>query len=411
MLMLAPIVFVGVVGTHHEAVEHQLGPSLDKAGVSELAIPDDERAAIVKHTTASKKLVKSLHVGGVIAGQLTGKGASRTFRVVIYDGDGNLQTDLESPIAAAGLTKGNIQMFETNIADIAASGSPAPAPAPVARAGKRKAAPVDDAPLSASHTDDDAPPGMAGGAAAKSSAPVVAAADDDDTAGAAPASVEKSAPVPAGEHKIHIQLGVLVGVVGRNLATDPNTVKTYNSAPVGTGGFGGEIGIGSRMHIAGSFEHTFVMHTAVGTDNSSTMIGRAQAYASFDVIHGGVSIGPAVGFGERYFSIDSTSTARSPDFNYQYVLLGATVAKPLGTKWALRGLAAFEPVVGGLVPPMLPNPGRWGVDFGASLEVKATAHVFARAAFDYQVFQSAWDMKGNAVDGYPTGSAVAGATF
>ena len=407
MLLLGPIVFVGIVGSHHEAVEHQLEPSLDKAGISELAIPDDERVAIVKHTAASKKVIKSLHVGGVIAGQLTGAGSSRSFRVLIYDGDGNLQTDLDSPIAAKGLTKGNIQMFETNIADIAASGTPAPARA---RAGKRKAAPVDDSPLPASHVDDDAPPGMGG--AAKASAPVASAepADTDDTSAAAPAVVEKSAPSSHGDHGIHVRLGLLVGVVGRNLATDPNTVKTYNASPVGTGGFEGAIAIGSRMHVAGSFEHTFVMHTPIGSDSASTSIGRAEAYASYDVIHGGLSIGPAVGFGERYFSVDSASTDRSPDFNYQYVLLGAAVAKPIGTKWTLHGLAAFEPVVGGLAPPMLPDPGRWGVDFGAALELKATAHVFARAAFDYQVFQSSW-MQGNAVDGYPTGSAVAGAVF
>jgi len=384
MLFLGPIVFVGIVGTHHEAVEHQLEPSLEKAGVSELAIPDDERAAIVKHTAASKKVVKSLHVGGLIAGQLTGSGASRSFRIVIYDGDGNLTTDLDSPIAAKGLTKGNIQMFETNIADVAASGRPAPS--------------------RSSHTDDDAPPGM-GGKQVASAEP----ADTDDSA--APAAVEKSAPAGHHDRSIHVRAGLLLGIVGRNLATDPNTVKTYSGSPVGAGGFEAELDVGSRIHVAGSFEHTFVMHTPIGSDSASTAIGRAQGYASYDVVHGSVALAPVVGFGTRYFSIDTTSMARSPDIEYQYVMLGASVAKPIGTRWMVRGLAAFEPVVGGLVPPMLPDPGRWGFDVGAALEVRATAHVFARAAFDYQSFASSWVSHGGATDAYPTGMATAGATF
>jgi hypothetical protein len=390
MLLLGPIVFVGIVGSHHATVEHQLGPSLEKAGISELAIPDDERAAIVKHTTASKKIVKSLHVGGVVAGQLNGAGSSRTFRVVIYDGDGNLTSDLESPIASAGLTKDNITMFETNVSDIAASATPAPS-----HGSKRAAA----------HADDDAPPGMGG------TSPTVATADaDSDDTSTAPAVVEHTAPT-GHERAVHIRFGLLLGGVGRSFATDPNTVQTYSSTPVPTGGFEGDVAVGNRVHIAGSFEHTLVMHTPIGSDNVSTNIGRAQAYASYDVVHGGVTVAPVLGFGERYFAIDTDSTMRSPDFVYQYVIAGATVAKPLGTRWTLRGLAAYEPVVGGLTPHMLPDPGRWGFDLGAALEFRATAHLFARAAFDYQSFASSWVSHGGATDAYPTGTASAGASF
>ena len=414
MLFLAPIVFVGIVGNHHDAVEHQLAPSLEKNGITEMAIPDGERAAIIKHGPAAKKVVLSLHAGGVIAGQLGGKGATRTFHLVIYDADGNLTTDLESPIGAKGLTKGNIQAFEINISDIVAS-APQSAPQPRAaqpRVAKRKAAEVDDAPLGSSHADDDAPPGFAG--TPKQSAPVkvAAAAEDDDSAGAAaPAVVEKAPAASHGDHGVHVRVGLLVGVVGRNLATDPNTVQTYSSSPIGTGGAEAAIGIGSRVHITGSFEHTLVMHTEVGSGSSSTGIGRAQGAVSYDVVHGKVELAPVVGFGTRYFSIDSTSGARSPDIEYQYVMLGASVGTQLGSRWALHGLAAFEPVVGGLTPTMLPAPSRWGFDVGAALEVQATSHVFARAAFDYQSFASTWDMKGGATDAYPSGTVSAGAAF
>src|SRR5262249_15490308 len=102
--------------------------------------------------------------------------------------------------------------------------------------------------------------------------------------------------------------------------------------------------------------------------------------------------------------------SRSPDLEYQYAILGATIGKPLGARWLLRGLAAFEPVVGGLSVGM-PAPSRWGFDVGASLEVRATSHVFARAAFGYQSFAMSWSMVGSATDAYPTGTVAAGAAF
>ena len=409
MLVMAPIVFVGIVGNQHEAVEKQLEPSLDKAGVTEMAIPDSSRAALVKHTKTAKQVVKNLHVGGVIAGQLTGAGNNRSFRVIIYDAEGNLTSDLESPIGAKKLSPHNIDVFETNISDIASSGTPAPAAKPT-RVAKRGAAPVRDEPHL---TDDDAPPGMPGSKAAPapSKAPEVAAADDDSATATADApAVVASAPAKPGNHSVHVEAGVLVGMVGRSLATDPNTFKHYDSTPVGTGGVAGAVTIGSRLHVGGSFEHTLVMHTDVGGMNISSNIGRAEATLSYDVVHGGFTLAPVAGIGERYFAVDSDSTDRTPDLQYVYVVLGAGVGKQLSPRWSLHGLAAFEPVLLGVRPAALPEPSRWGVDFGAALDVKATAHVFARAAFDYQIFQSSYQM-GNTVDSYPDASISLGANL
>src|ERR1700742_91195 len=97
------VVFVGITGNHHEAVERQLAPTLEKAGVAELAIPDPDLGAILKHTKQSKTIV-----GGVIAAQLVGNGNARTFRVVIYDAEGNLSSETESPISAKGLAKDDL---------------------------------------------------------------------------------------------------------------------------------------------------------------------------------------------------------------------------------------------------------------------------------------------------------------
>ena len=189
-------------------------------------------------------------------------------------------------------------------------------------------------------------------------------------------------------------------------------MKYYSSSPVGTGGFEGAVDVGAKVRISGLFEHTFVMHSDVDSGSAATAIGRYQIAAAYDVVHNdSVQLAPVLGLGARYFSIDSTSTMRTPDEQYTYVLLGGTVAKSLGTKWVLRGLAAFEPVVGGIEPKMPTSASRWGFDLGAELEVRATAHVFARAAFDYQSFASSWSMVGGMTDAYPSGTVAAGATF
>src|SRR3569623_3549189 len=311
MLGMAPFVFVGIAGNQHAAVEKQLEPSLDKAGVTEMAIPDSSRAALVKHTKSAKQVVKNLHVGGVIAGQITGAGNDRSFRVIIYDAEGNLTSDLESLIGAKKLSPHNIDVFETNISDIAASGTPAPA-AKQTRVAKRQAAPVRDEP----HLpDDDAPPGMPGSKPepAPSKAPVVAAADDDTTATADAPAVVATAPGKPGNNAMHVEAGVLVGMVGRSLSAAAGTFTPYNTTPVGTAGVAGTISVGSRLRVGGSIEHTLVMHTNVGGMHISSNIGRAEATHSYDVVHGGVPLAPVAGVGERIFAVGSNSTDRTPD--------------------------------------------------------------------------------------------------
>jgi opacity protein-like surface antigen len=391
------VVFVGIVGNHHETVERQLAPTLDKVGVSEVVIPDADLSAIVTHAKSSRALVKKMHVGGVIAGQLLARGRTRTFRVVIYDAEGNLSSETESPVSAAGLEKVDLDVLAINVGELTGGARPA----------KRAPAP---APTSSSHVDDDVPPGV-GSAPAKHDAPAkpVALADDSDPVATSPA-VEQHAPTSGGG--VHVEIGLALGVVGRSLSTDPNTVKYYSSSPVGTGGFEGAVEVGAKLRISGLFEHTLVMHSDVAPGNASSAIGRYQIAVAYDVVHNdSVQLAPMLGLGARYFSIDSTSTTRTPDEQYTYVLLGGTVTKSLGTRWVLRGLAAFEPVVGGVEPKMATSASRWGFDLGAELEVRATAHVFARAAFDYQSFASSWSMVGGMTDAYSSGTVAAGATF
>jgi len=394
MAPLVHVVFIGVLGRQHQAVEHQLQPSLKKLGITERAVPESELVAILKETPTSTKLVKKLHVGGVVAGQLEGSGKSLAFRIVVYDGDGNLVSDLESPMSGRALAKGDIAMFESNLGDIA--GAPKPASSSVAAGSS----------LPSSGGDDDAPPGL--GDSAKPTTTATASSPDDAPA-AAPEAVQTTAAAHT-DRAIHVQAALVLGIVGRNMATVANTVEGDSSSPVATGGVEGAITIGAHARVTALFEHTLVMHTEVAADNASTDIGHGELVASYDLLDGNVKLGPALGIGETYFEIDSMSTARPPDVNYIYVLLGGAVTMDLAPRWTLRGLAAFEPVVGGLPPGMAPYPSRWGFGVGAALEYQATPHVFARAALDYQAFSSSWTM-GSTMDGYPTGTAAVGAAF
>jgi len=118
-----------------------------------------------------------------------------------------------------------------------------------------------------------------------------------------------------------------------------------------------------------------------------------------------------LGFGARYFDIDTTSTTRTPDEQYTYVLLvarsrspsargGCCAASPRSSRWSAASSQRWRP------PHHV-----WGFDLGVALEVRASAHVFARAAFDYQSFASSWSMIGGTSDAYSSGTVAAGATF
>ena len=370
LLSQLAIVFLGITGNHHATIEHQLAPTLAKAGATELAIAEADLGAVVHHTRASRDIVRKLHVDGVIAGEVVGSGNALSFRVVIYDGDGKLSSDSETPLAGHTLAKVDLDIFATNLKDA------------VETISKER------------HPAQPQP---------------VATASEVDPIEAPPATIVREADHGTyGDVRVHA--GLTLGIVGRVLSSDPNTVKSYSSSPVGTAGFA----IGAepirRLSLAADYERTLVMSSIVAGSPTASAISRWQVTASYDVVRGAVALAPVLGIGHRAFSIDSPSTTRTPDNDYSYLVVGVIVTKPLGQRLALRGLAAFEPVTGATEPMMLGEGSRWGFDLGAALELRATAHVFARAALDYQQFSSSWTA-GSATDGYPTGSLAAGATF
>jgi hypothetical protein len=490
LLSQLAVVFVGLAGNHHETVERQLSPVLEHAGVTELAIPDGDVGAIVRHDEHSRAIVRALHVDGLIGGALIKDKGVVNFRLVIFDGDGNLRSLGETPLTKGKLSKGDIEVFGMNLDDEIESmakrhggakpeaAKPAPEPPkPIAVAMNTPRATATPAPSHAlaEITFDDQPKGL-GPAPAKRNVPAAPAAphdDDDAPPGLAPTkhvaappkhdeppppppkrAAQQTDDTPAAEHHdaapvetaadsldeieaatsgetadtgsatvvasggLHMHAGLTLGLAGRVFAPGSPAITGYSSNPVGAAGF--EVGVSptARTSLVASAERTIQMSSAVADGMASTAMSRWQVGGSYALTRGEIEIAPTAGIGHRSFSIDSTDPSRSPDGDYTYLVLGATVAKPLGANMTLRGLAAFEPVVGGVEPTEMAfgDASRWALDVGAALELHLHAHVFARATVEYQRFSLSWDAAGargagGATDSYPSGTVSFGADY
>jgi hypothetical protein len=156
----------------------------------------------------------------------------------------------------------------------------------------------------------------------------------------------------------------------------------------------------------------------MGNVAAPTAMSRWEISADYIVHPGRVVVAARGGLGRRSFSIDTNDASATPDSNYNYLILGATVSTNLGRHVTVAGIAAFEPVVSGSEPTEMAfgEASRWAVDVGAALEVRPHAHVFARIAADVQRFAWSWDGagargSGGAVDMYPTGTVSLGAEY
>jgi hypothetical protein len=462
MILAQLVVFVGIAGNHTEVVDHQLAPVFEKAGVTELAIPTGDLGVIARHSEASREVVKRLHVDGVIGGALIAAGGKTSFRLVIYDGEGNLKSLGETPLVKKKLSKDDLEVLGMNLEDEIGGltkhhkPDPAPMPAPIVA---EKPAPVRVAaftpppaskiseaipakPRSVAEDDSDAPPGLGASAPApKHEAPAAAPAPkreaEHPTEAPAPDTADavslddvesltsggggNETPTPAATsaaQTLHLHAGVGFGVAGRVFSPGPATVAPYSSTPVGAVSFVAGVQPTPRTALEVAAERTLTMSTPLADGMATTTISRWQVAGSYALVHGAIDISPTVGIGHRSFSIDSTDTSRSPDGDYSYVVLGTTVSKSLGTKWALRGLVAVEPVFAGVEPTEMAfgDATRYAVDVGAAIEMRPFEHVFARAGFDYQRFMWSWDAAGargagGATDSYPSGTFSLGAEY
>jgi opacity protein-like surface antigen len=439
-MLLAPaiVVFVGIAGKHPEKIEHQLQPVLAHAHVAKHAVSAGDLGNLARHSDTSRDIVQQMHVDGVVGGALIESGGTLTLRVVIYDGDGNLTSLGETPLDGRAMSKDELEVLGENLDDelggLAAKHKAAPSPAiaepelampkptakptpMVAVAPPKKASASDEISF-----DSDAPATPASeehhDAAPKETSDAVSL---DDVAalnnGGATDDSATTTATPTSGSGLHLHANAGLGVVSRSFS-GPTAMMGYSSSAVGAAHV--EAGLAPVDHLALDVmaEEALGMSTQVGKTDASTSMSRWEITASYTFGHGAFQLSPSIGYGQRDFSIDSSSTDRSPDTSYGYMLIGAKAAYALGSRFSLRAIAAFEPVTGGADPTAMEFGAstRWAFDAGAGLEMHVWTHVVARAAFDYQQFSWSWAAAGtraasSAVDSYPTGTLSVGAEY
>ena len=390
------VVFAGLLGGDAK-VDAQIAGVVRELRVKPIAVPAASLRKLTHHAAATRELVRSMRVDGVIACEVIKRGGTATLRIVIYEGDGRLKTYSEIPIGRRGLTRSDLAVLLSNLRDdVTAMRGSAPDPDP-----EPDATIVVD--------DDDAPTGTPAPSHAR-----VAAADDDspDELGA----TSQSAPAPAPRsHTLQLGAAAGIGVASRSF-TAPATVLPYSASPVPALVIDARVQPTRRLGVALGVERTLQLTTLMGDGSSApTTISRWEGAATYTVATlGALELAPRIGGGRRSFTIDSSDPARSPDSEYTYLIAGIAATARLGSRITLRAAAAFEPVFGGEpTDMMLGEPSRWAIEVGAAVEVRASKHVFVRAAGLYQRFHWSWDMAdgATAVDQYPSGALSLGADY
>jgi opacity protein-like surface antigen len=331
------------------------------------------------------------------------------------------------------MSKDELEVLGENLDDelggLVAKHKAAPAPAPPAaslaepdfslpKTAPKPAAASDeisfDAPASPAPEDhhDAAPKDTADAVSLDDVAALNSGADADATVGG-----EASSAASASSSGLHLHANAGFGVASRSFS-GPDALMSYTSSPVATAHV--EAGLEPAAHLAlnAMAEAALGMSSTVGKTDASTSMTRYEITASYALASGALAVSPTLGYGQRGFSIDSSSTERTPDTSYGYLVLGANAAYTLGPRFALRALAAFEPVLGGDDPTAMEFGAstRWALDVGAGLEMRVWTHVALRAAVDYQRFSWSWGAAGtraatSAVDSYPTGTVSVGADY
>jgi hypothetical protein len=445
----AVIVFVGVAGGHHEAVERQLAPLLEHAGVNELVIPAPDLAAIVRHSDASRDVVKKLHVDGVLGGALITAHGQQTFRFVIYDGNGNMRSLGETPLSGPMLSTDDLDILGINLGEevsslqarpaparaaqvirpTPASSPPAPPPQPMPPVAAKPTQPVATQPVAPQPVAPEPTRPVAAQptqpAAAKPTQPAAAkptqvadAVSVEDieamTGGSSSGSVaDVTTTVEPPTATLHLHVDAGLGMTGRVFAA-PMGVTGYTSTPVGTVHFGAGVTPTERTSIELAAERTISMSTSLDAGSVSTSISRWQVDGGYALLEGDTAIVASLGVGNRAFSIDAaTSGGRTPDSEYNYIALGARISHTIGSRVTVRGRVEFEPVFGGVdgMAMELGTASRWGLDVGAALDLELARHFGARAAFDYQRFSWSWAAAGSAADSYPTATVALRSEF
>lgn len=451
------VVFAGLLG-HGGEVDKQVKSLVHDLHVKMVAVPASALKTLVHHADGTKDVVRKMHVDGVISCEIVKGHGAPTLRLVIYDGQGGLKTFTEMSLGAHGaLAADDLDMLKSNLEDdvTALRGgeaepetAPAPAPAPVVAKAPPKPAPVvKQQPAKVAETDIELDDEMPAGLGGKKSEPARAkpepapaeaprpqqhaeqattesadavSADEIESLTSGGGTDDATAAPPTVAPSLHLGAAAGFGIASRAFTPTASTVAAYTSSPVAAMSLEAHVQPTAHTYLSVSTERTLQLTTPMHDGSvASTSISRWEAAGTYSMWqHGALEAGPRVGVGRRSFAIDSTDPSRSPDGDYNYLILGFAASARLGDHVALRGAASFEPVVSGTEPTEMTfgEATRWAIDLGAAVEVRPWSHVFARVAATYQRFTWSWDMAGargagGATDEYPSGSLQLGADY
>lgn len=428
MMFLAglAVVFAGLLGGKGN-VNAQLTRVLRELHVEVKPLPAAKLRTLTRHTAATRTVVRALHADGVIACEIVHR---KTLRLVIYEGDGSLKTFTELPLSRRGLGADELAVLRENLrsevialrdSDEMEAATPPPSRAAQSRGAATRPASARPAPSSAGIDDED----PLGGSTTSTSQPAtdVAIADDasgggeiDGPAAAEPAAQARSEATASKPGVSRVGLSAGAGVAARSFDPATAMVAPYTSSPVPVIVVDARIQPARRLAIHLGGERTLRLSTEMGDGSfAPTAIARWYASAEYALVHGGaIVVAARLGGARRSFTIDTSDPDRSPDRAYTYAIAGLTASAHIGRRLALFASAAFEPVLFADQAPMAPGEsGRWALDVGGGVEVRATSHVFVRAAASYERFSWSYLMDGEGIasDAYPTGTLSLGADY
>lgn len=437
------VIFAGLLGGDGK-LDAQVKTVVRELRVKPVSIPQSSVRKLTRHGGATRELVRSLNVEGVIACEVIKVRGSRSLRIVIYEGDGRLKAYSEIPIGRRGLTRSALAVLVSNLrADVTAmreSGAesepararsakpkrvePDPEPDPtivIDDDGETPRAPSEPAPRRSLVADDDGENPLAPKTSPQTHRDVAAADAADSTEEVAALTAGASEPTPSTTaHTLRVGVAGGVGVASRSFRPAPSTVLPYSASPVPTLLVEARVQPARWLAVTLGAERTLQLTTAMGDGSAApTTISRWEAAATYTVATlGALQLAPRLGAGRRSFAIESVLTERSPDSDYNYLIAGLEASAQLGARITLRARAAFEPVLSGAEPTgmALGDTSRWALEVGAGVEVRASEHLFVRASALYQRFHWSWDMAGEqaagrAVDEYPSGALALGVDY
>src|SRR4051794_7828711 len=106
------VIYVGLAGGHHGTVEKQVTTLVHELHVKSHLLPEGALHSLTHHDGTTRDLVRKLKTDGVIAFEVSPKGA---LRVVIYDGDGKLSSFSESPLEHETLSADDLDVLRDNL--------------------------------------------------------------------------------------------------------------------------------------------------------------------------------------------------------------------------------------------------------------------------------------------------------